>query len=806
MNFLFPAMLIGLAGLAVPVILHLIARHKYPVQDFPTISLLRYERRDNAFARRLVDPWQLLLRLLVLALLVLAMSRLFSPTLSDDFAPRNLIVVLDTSASMGMESDDSEGEETSTTPLAVSKHIARTLLKDISLPSRCALVTAGDKIEIVSPLGPDPEPAIESLETVEPGDGGGPGLLRAVARCCEMVRGRREVRSQIVILTDRRASAFESRNRRDSGVISGMQESMGDKLDIILMDLSTGQAENLAIVDSYLRGRKVRMGDDAHVVTTLKNHGEEARKTKLSMAVAGNPEPATKEIELAPGEEVVIDLTARVNRIIRSFAGLMIDGRDAAAHDDVYSVPFIVSPSRRILVVNGATDDEISMTGEQDRMAAMGAGGAVTTIEEEIIDGAKILQYVLNPGRELGLAFGTGLDTIQVTPEAMPAQTLSKYDLVILYDVEKLAEETLQDLDNFVREGRALLIFCSATVNPMEFNSSIASPGKDRPPLSPAKIGNDVPREPAVGVVVAGDSPGERFEGVTYSPSLWLAPYHDRRRGDLSIVRFNKLRETIEVEQGANAMLQSTAGDVLAVEAARGQGRVVLLTFGTELSRGNLAMTKVFPLLTWRLVDYATGRLSPKPPDMLVASTPAALDVSEAAFSFVNELELARARSETPTKAGADEKGEGDDSGQAKEDPDEPIALTVGDQKTVLVEGLPVGHYWLRKPSLAGRARGMGYARPIVVNPDPGESSMKNISEDELRGVLGDSMRLVPPEQTAGLAPRGMEVWRWVVIALVAIYFIEALSAYIVGAIRDKRLEAEEAAEADEMEPAESGA
>lgn len=804
MSFLFPAMLVGLAGLSIPVILHLIARHKYPVQDFPTISLLRYERRDNAFARRLVDPWQLLLRLLVLALLVLAMSRLFSPTLSEDFAPRNLIVVLDTSASMGMESA-AEEEEASTTPLAVSKVIAAKLLKDISLPSRCALVTAGDKITIVSPLGPDPAPAIESLETVEPGDGGGPGLLRAVARCCEMVRGRREVRSQIVILTDRRASAFESRNRRDSAVISGMQESMGDKLDIILMDLSTGRAENLAIVDSYLRGRQVRMGDDAHVVTTLKNHGEEARRTKLSMSVAGNPEPATKEIELAPGEEVVIDLTARVNRIIRSFAGLMIDGRDAAAHDDVYSVPFIVSSSRRILVVNGATDRETSITGEQDRMAALGSGGAVATIEEEVIDGAKILQYVLNPGRELGLAFGTGLDTTQVTPEAMPAQTLSKYDLVILYDVEKLAEETLQDLDNFVQEGRALLIFCSATVNPMEFNGSIAAPGKDRQPLSPAKIGNDVVREPAAGVVVAGDSPEARFEGVTYSPSLWLAPYHDRRRGDLSTVRFNKLRETIEVEQGANAMLQSTSGDVLAVEAARGQGRVVLLSFGVELSRGNLAMTKVFPLLTWRLVDYVTGMLNPKPPDMLVASTPAALDVSEAAFSFVNELELARARSEGPAKAGADPKGEGDETGPAKADPDEPIPLVVGDQHTVLVEGLPVGHYWLRKPGLPGRARGTGYARPIVVNPDPGESSMKNISEGELREVLGDSMRLVPPERTAGLAPRGLEVWRWIVIALVAVYFIEALSAYVVGALRDKRLEAEEAAEADEMEPAESG-
>ena len=78
MNFLFYGMLAGLAGLAIPTAIHLIARQKYPIQNFPTIRLLRIERRDNTFASRLVDPWQLLLRLIVLTLLVLAMARLIA--------------------------------------------------------------------------------------------------------------------------------------------------------------------------------------------------------------------------------------------------------------------------------------------------------------------------------------------------------------------------------------------------------------------------------------------------------------------------------------------------------------------------------------------------------------------------------------------------------------------------------------------------------------------------------------------------------------------------------------------------------
>ena len=73
MTFLFPAMLAGLIGMGIPIALHLIAKHKFPIRDFPTLRLLTRDQRTNQFAMKLIDPLQLLLRLLTLALLVLAM-------------------------------------------------------------------------------------------------------------------------------------------------------------------------------------------------------------------------------------------------------------------------------------------------------------------------------------------------------------------------------------------------------------------------------------------------------------------------------------------------------------------------------------------------------------------------------------------------------------------------------------------------------------------------------------------------------------------------------------------------------------
>ena len=771
MSFLYASMLAGLTGLLAPFIIHLIARHKFPVQDFPAIHLLRFERRDNAFARRLVDPLQLLLRLLVIALLVLAMARLFSPALSSEPAPRNLVVVIDTSASMLAKAEAAEDDET--TPLARAKVVARTLLKDIALPSRCALITAGDRTELAAAMSPDPQPAINLVDDLKADDGTGPGLIDAVAQAVRMVRGRREVKSQIVVLTDRGESAFETRNQNDLKSVEEAENQMGEQLDIVIVDVGSGQAENVAIIGGELRGREARIGDDAHVLARVRNFGKEKQSTRVALSVPGLQEAPIRDLTLEPDEEVLIDLAPNVRRSVRTFAQITLTAKDAIEKDNKFGVPFVVAPSRRVLLINGAAEGGGSVSVESAQLVRLG-GGSEEGIEE-VVDGARILQYALNPGRELGLAFGTGIDTEQITLETLPAKILSRYDTIILYDVTSLTDQALEDIDIFVREGRSLLILCSATLNPVEFNDSLARKGKDgKPGLSPARIGNDLTLEPPVTVDLTGHDDLGLGEGVTRSPGPWLTPFRDVRRSDLSAIRFRKIREVIDIEHGANVLMMSGGGHVLAVEAKRDLGRVVLLAFGAELGRGNIAMTKAFPQLTWRLVDYLTGRLRNKPPDSLLAATDSVLDVSEPTFSFVNSLELAEIR-----------------VGQLKMEKQQ---LDVSDRKTVLVEGLRTGNYMLQKPRKSGIGFGGGYMRPITVNHDPRESRTGRITESEVQTLLGSDARVVKAGDVPGLVPFGGEAFRLIVFGLIFFYLAEALSAYLLGVRRDRLAEEEHAA------------
>ena len=72
MSFLTPLFLIGLAGLAVPVLLHLIQRERKQVVQFPSLMFLRRIPYQSVRRRRIRHWLLLMMRLAALALIVLA--------------------------------------------------------------------------------------------------------------------------------------------------------------------------------------------------------------------------------------------------------------------------------------------------------------------------------------------------------------------------------------------------------------------------------------------------------------------------------------------------------------------------------------------------------------------------------------------------------------------------------------------------------------------------------------------------------------------------------------------------------------
>ncbi len=752
MMFLFPAMLAGLAGLTIPVAIHLIARHRFPVREFPSVRLLAQERRNNVFAWRLVDPLQLLLRLLVLLLLVLAMARLFLPGFGRQPAPRNVVVVVDASASMGQRPPAGSGPSDDTL-LAAAAREAAAILGTIRAPGQATLLVAGERLQVLRHLEGDPAALAATLRTLQPAAGAGVSLVHAAAEACDLLRGRHEVQSQVVLISDCRASAFETRSAADLAALAAARQAMGRRLELRLVDVSGGLKANVAVAEARLRGGAVRLGDDAHVLTRVVNHGAEPVDATLRLTVLGRAVPAAPPVPLEPGGEAIVDLTVPVGRAANGFADVALREGDALPLDDRAFVPFRVSDTVRVLLVHDAAPPPTSAL---DRLG-QASGGGLPADSGEAIDGARILRYVLNPARESGGNASTGIDTTLVTPETFATQPLSKYDLIALYDVDTLPESALADLETFVRQGKAVLAFASAQCNPVRFNRIFGA-------LAPGRIGNERALATPVGVdLTALDHPV-------------LAPFTDRSRGDLATLRFLRVRE-LQPEADATVLLRADDGSPLAIERPLEFGRVVLCAFGLELDRATIARTRVFPVFTWRLVDYLTDRLRPRPPDLLTAGRPAVLDAGETPFAFETELELAAAGSASQTVH---------------------RLLPIRTGRTVLVgtlpEPLPVGAYQLRKvASGAGAAVAWGYGRGIVVNPDPRESHMDLLPDADLTALFGaDARRLRAAELQASL-PRGRELYGPLLLFLLLAYLAEAAFGWFFSARRERERRATEA-------------
>ena len=104
MSFLTPLFLVGLAGLAIPVVIHLIQRERKNVVQFPSLMFLSRIPYQSVQRRRIRHWMLLLLRLGALALIVLAFARPFlrrAEGAGSGSGARELVVLVDRSYSMG---------------------------------------------------------------------------------------------------------------------------------------------------------------------------------------------------------------------------------------------------------------------------------------------------------------------------------------------------------------------------------------------------------------------------------------------------------------------------------------------------------------------------------------------------------------------------------------------------------------------------------------------------------------------------------------------------------------------------------
>src|SRR5688572_13873860 len=152
MDFLAPLMLVGLAGAAVPIVIHLIGRRRAPVRRFAAMDFLLGTNRRVARRLRLRELLLLAVRVLACLAIPLALAKPFVACSASGFTvargPQAVVLVVDNSFAMGWR----RGEESL---FEKAKVDARKVLDELGPEADVAVVFTAEGSDAPSQLGRD---------------------------------------------------------------------------------------------------------------------------------------------------------------------------------------------------------------------------------------------------------------------------------------------------------------------------------------------------------------------------------------------------------------------------------------------------------------------------------------------------------------------------------------------------------------------------------------------------------------------------------------------------------------------------
>lgn len=335
LGVLFPAFLVGLTALAVPVILHLRHRDKDRPQKFPSLMFLEQLPIRTADRRRVTDWPLLLLRALALALLVLAFARpVFSRAAAVERAERSraIVVLLDRSMSMGHRD---------VWPAAIDS--AKGVVSALGATDRVAVVLFDDEAEVVQPLTLDHRVALAALEKARPGPAG-TRYASALRAARQIIVGAGDAQADVVVITDLQRSGV--------GGVAGLDLPKG--LSVRTIAVGPKSRANSAVSSVEVR----RIADSQRTMLAVQARIMSRdllapRVAKVTLTLNGRPS-GSRDVTLPSSGDVPVAFDPVLLPAGRVRGSVSME-HDALAADDSFHFAFTADDAVNVLLV--APDD-----------------------------------------------------------------------------------------------------------------------------------------------------------------------------------------------------------------------------------------------------------------------------------------------------------------------------------------------------------------------------------------------------------------------------------------------------------------
>ena len=715
-DFFNPLMLAGLAGILLPVLVHLLNKRSFQVVDWGAMQFLELGREARRRVR-LEQMLLLLLRMSLVALIAIACARpwvrggVFASFASA--TSRDVVIVVDGSYSMAWDAGNG-------TPHSVAVDLAHRLLEELRPGDTVALIDAREQArEVIENPTRDFGRVRKGLNEL-PRPSGSTNLPAALTRAVEILNATTNLSREIIVLTDRQAYGWHARDKNLWAAFDDLLAQSAVQPEAWVIDISSVAAsggENFSIDRLQVSRERLVADNPIRITTKIRNRGgREPTDHKVMLSVDGQRlAEKTISVHIEPDGEASVEFELQFPDLGSHLVSISID-EDNLPVDNQAAVSLDVMDALPVLLVDG---DPQATPSKRETFFASAALSARSN------DTPWVHAYT-------------------IAWDQFDARDLAGIEVAVLANVPQLNETVVRALREFVSRGGGLLIALGDKVDPASYNQFLFDPGKGLLPCSLRSIERDT----AVGLdgvrIAQADfdvawlgrfraDQGGGFHTARYS-QWWTVDLEEQEPGKDgrglrdAAARNDRASRRLQLPstQGGEGLLPApiiaarlNTGDPLVISRRYHRGRVVLMTTPIDADWSTLPAKSDYVPFLHELVFHLAGGGTSRNVDV---GAPLLLPVSP---DFPAEDYIFT--------------GPGD-----RQFP----ALLVGRgglRPTLqLTDTRLAGVYELRRRSAEEDGAATGRVEHFVVNGDPGESDLTALSSaDETRLTEDERMSFV---------------------------------------------------------------
>lgn len=586
-----PWMLLGLAGVALPLLAHLISRRKFDVVEWGAMQFLEMGRKTRRRVR-LEEFLLMLLRMGLIGLIAFALSRpwasggLFSGLSSTQ--SRDIVLIIDGSYSMGRE-------DGATTPHTLAIEKAKDFLKVLNPGDTISLIDARDQLRpVISPPTRDIALVREELDKL-PEPSGSANPSEACATAVQMLGRTSNLAREAIIFTDGQALGWSPYDDSLWNRFELLREQPTVKPNVWVVDVTEEaiDTESNYYVDQLELSRELTVTNFPIRITTQigRMGGTAAESRKVTLEINGQRlREHTQTHTIQPNGQVTVEFEYRFPQPGSHRIGVTLES-DALPGDNQADAAITVAAALPVLLVDGDLQPD--------------------PIKREMFFAKAALSASANDT--------PWVNATAISPDKLTSGIMADYSVIVVGNVPQVTETQAAALTDFVNSGGGVLFALGDRVEAINYNNLLFKNGTGILPAAPQVVRED-----------QTDRNDINNDGILIEDSSlqlpWIEKFRRRNDGGLTEARFShwwqvfpagkantdKLQspdETLPQELAASVTARLTNGDPALVSRRFGRGNTMLMTVPLDADWGTLPARPDFvPFLHEMLFVLAAGQ------------------------------------------------------------------------------------------------------------------------------------------------------------------------------------------------------